>query len=405
VKHFRYSALTVSGELVSGELQALDTSAALGHLHAQALLPIDARELTEEARRQFRVGVRSARSLPIRELALASQQLARLLKAGLPLDRALNILIGLAEGRQMTAALQQVLDRLRDGAALADAFASQGAAFPETYVTLVRAGELSGALQAVLAETAGLLMRSEAMRQRAISAMIYPVILIVVACLSLGVILTAVLPQFEPMFREAGAKLPTSTRIVMSAGHMLEGNFWFLLGFVAAAVCLYRFAKRKPAVALQQDRILLACPLIGGMITRFEVGRFCRTLGVMLGNGVAAPIAMALSAGTIGNRPIAAAVEECATRFKEGEGLSAPLSATGRFPDLAIQLIRIGEETGRLDEMLGEVAGVYDQDVQRALERLLAILVPVLTIGMGLLIAFIVAAVMMALLTVNDLAV
>jgi general secretion pathway protein F len=242
------------------------------------------------------------------------------------------------------------------------------------------------------------------MRQKIISAMIYPLILIIVAGLSVGLILTAVLPQFEPMFREAGARLPMSTQIVIAAGHALRDDWWIMLAVLAGAALASRAVLRNPNVAIERDRALLAAPLLASLIIRFEVGRFCRTLGVMLSNGVAAPAAMALSGSTISNLVVAAAVEDASTRFKEGEGLSAPLLRTGRFPGLAIQLIRIGEETGRLDEMLGEIAGIYDQEVQRALERLLALLVPLLTTIMGLAIAFIVAAVMMALMSVNELA-
>ena len=404
MKRFRYSALSAAGDFVTGELSALDTQGVMARLHDQALLPIDADELGIHTQLGFRFPNRRTRPLPPRELALVSQQLARLLEAGLPLDRALAILTEQAEGRRMTQALQQTLDRVRDGGALAEALASQGGVFPETFVTLVRAGEMSGALQGVLAETATFLVRSEAMRQSIISAMVYPVILIVVASLSVGLILTSVLPQFEPMFREAGARLPASTRIVIAAGHALRDDWWVLLAMIAGTILAGRAALSNPAMVIERDRLLLATPLLGNLISRFEVGRFCRTLGVMLANGVAAPSAMAMSGATIGNRVLAGAVEDAAARFKEGEGLSAPLARTGRFPGLAIQLIRTGEETGRLEEMLGEVATIYDQEVQRALERLLALLVPALTMVMGLLIAFIVAAVMLALMSVNALA-
>ena len=404
MKRFRYSALSGAGDLVTGELLAIDAQGVLASLHAQALLPIDANEVGSQVPIWSKWTQRQPGPLPTRELALVSQQLARLLKAGLPLDRALAILIEQAEGRRMTYALQQTLERVRDGGGLAEALANQGRAFPETFVTLVRAGEMSGALQGVLAETATFLVRAEAMRQNIKSAMIYPVILIVVAGLSVGLILTAVLPQFEPMFKEAGAKLPLVTKIVIVASHALRDYWGVLLALIAAAILAGRRLLKNPGIMVARDRLLLGTPLVGNLISRFEIGRFCRTLGVMLANGVAAPSAMAMSGATIGNRVLGAAVEETAARFKEGEGLSAPLARTGRFPVLAIQLIRTGEETGRLEEMLGEVATIFDQDVQRALERLLALLVPVLTMLMGLLIAFIVAAVMLALISVNALA-
>jgi len=162
---------------------------------------------------------------------------------------------------------------------------------------------------------------------------------------------------------------------------------------------------RQPAIATRRDRIVLRLPIMRELVSKFEIGRFSRTLGVLLANGVPAPRALALCGATVGNRAIADAIEDVATRFKEGEGLSEPLARTGRFPSLSTQLIRIGEETGRLEEMLEEVAEIYDQEVQRALERLLALLVPGITISMGVLIATIIASVLTAMISINDLAV
>ncbi len=401
---FLYNALTREGELVRGELRAADACAAIARLHDQALLPIDATEATA-ARPRLRFAWRKTRPLPGRDLALVSQQLARLLKAGLPLDRALDMLVQLSEQRRTRESLQDVLSLVRDGSGLADALAAQGKTFPEALVTLVRAGELSGALQGVLAETATFLTRSEETRQKVVSAMVYPIILIVVASFSIGVILTAVLPQFEPMFREAGAKLPISTRVVVAAGDGLRTYWWLLLLGAIAVVFACRAIDRSPAARTVRDRLLLRLPLVQALVVRFEVGRFCRTLGVMLASGVAASTALGLASGTIGNSVLAQGAAHAAVRFREGEGLSIPLARSGYFPATAIQLIRIGEETGRLDDMLHEVADLFDQEVQRLSERLLAALVPALTVGMGLLVALIVGAVITALMSVNALAI
>jgi general secretion pathway protein F len=256
----------------------------------------------------------------------------------------------------------------------------------------------------VLARVANFLVRSEEMRQRVISAAIYPAILLAAATASVALILTVVLPQFEPVFRDAGTNLPAMTRLLMAAGDALRQFWWVFLVALAASVLLWRQVMRAPDIAALRDRALLALPVVGGLITRFEIGRFCRTLGVLLTGGVAAPRALVLCGTTIGNRAIAAAVEAAATRFSQGEGLASPLARSGRFPAMALQLIRIGEETGRLEELLAEVSDIYDQEVQRLLDRLLALLVPAITIAMGLVVAVIIAAVMMALISINDLA-
>jgi general secretion pathway protein F len=257
----------------------------------------------------------------------------------------------------------------------------------------------------VLARVADFLSRSEAIRQKVISALIYPAVLVVVAVLAVALVLTVVLPQFQPLFEEAGARLPASTRLVMFVGDGLRDGWWVLLLGIASGAVAWQRLMQRPGIAIKRDLLVLALPVVRDLVTKFEIGRFSRTLGVLLANGVAAPQALSLSGGVVGNRVIAGAAETVSTQFKEGEGLSTPLLKTGRFPGLCIQLIRIGEETGRLDEMLQEIAEIYDHEVQRSLERLLTLLVPAITVTMGMIIALIIVAIMSAVISINDLAV
>jgi general secretion pathway protein F len=404
---FAFSALSEAGDVVSGELQSPDADAVINQLHARGLLPIHATEQRAGANRpdaaRFLAWRRDAR-LSGNDLALFSQQLGRLLKAGLPLDRALDILATIA-GRRAAPTVRRTLERVRDGASLSEAMAAQRGAFPASYVSVIRAGEAGGALHAVLTRVAEFLARSEAMRQRVISASIYPAILLAAAAASIGLVMTVVLPQFEPMFRDAGARLPATTRLVMAGGDLLRQDWWLILLGLLGGTLAWTRLMRRPQVAAWRDCALLALPVVGNLITRFEVGRFCRTLGMLLSGGVAAPKALALCGATVGNRGIAAAIETASIRFSHGEGLASPLARSGRFPALALQFIRIGEETGRLEEMLAETADIYDQEVQRLLDRLLAMLVPAITIVMGLIVALIIASVMTAMISINDLAV
>lgn len=402
---FRYRALTVSGEFVSGEIDGADSAAIISHLSDQALLPIDAVEERSRHSGGFSLRLGAPRAIGLRDLALLSQQLSRLLRAGLALDRALEILASLAADRRAGEAVRQTLARVRDGAGLAEAMAAQRRAFPEAYVSIVRAGEEGAALPAVLGRLAGFLARAEANRQRVASALIYPAILVVVAALSVALVLTVVLPQFQPLFTEAGARLPQSARVLLAIGNGLGAFWWAILLALAATALGLRQALQLPRVASFCDRLVLALPIAGPLVRRFEIGRFARTLAVLLANGVAAPRALTLSGAAITNRIIGAAVETVAARFMEGEGLSAPLARSGEFPALAIQLIRTGEETGRLDELLNEVAETFEEDVERSVDRLISLLVPVITIAMGIVIAAIIATVMTAMISINDLAV
>ena len=401
---FEYQALSPAGEVISGELEGSSAESVIERLRDQALLPIHAVEKQAKPGFDIRRAFGGAKAFPRRELPLFIQQLSRLLRASLPLDRALEILVSLTEERHAARLVQRVLDQVRDGASLAEAMAAQAGAFPRLCISVVRAGEEGSALHQVLARMAEFLLRSEAMRQKVISALIYPAVLVLVASASIGLVLTIVLPQFEPMLRDAGDKLPTIAWLVMLAGDALRETWWMLLLGGLLSVLALRWILQQPRVALWRDRLILHVPIVRSLVIRFEIGRFSRTLGVLLANGVPASRGLTLAGATVGNRVLTDAIETLATRFKEGEGLARSLAATGRFPHLAIQLIQIGEETGRLDEMLQEVAETYDSQVERTLERLLALLVPAIIIAMGLVVGLILAAVMTALVSINDLA-
>ena len=400
---FQYQALSGIGELVEGEIDGSDVNSVIARLNEQALLPISATEKHEGAGRGLDLSFGRRGAFRRGDLPLFVQQLTRLLKASLPLDRALDILTTLLEDNRSRRIVRKLLERVRDGATLAEAMALEKDAFPSVCVSMVRAGEEGGALRQVLTRVGEFLVRSEAMRQKVISALIYPAILMLVATASVLLVLTFVLPQFEAMFQDAGSKLPAATRLVMAASKALREDWWVLLLAIALGAGGLQVLLRRPGVIALRDRVSLRLPILGGLLTRFEAARFTRSLGVLLANGVPASRALALAGGTVGNRVFTEAIETLAARFKEGEGLAAALERTGCFPSLAIQLIQIGEETGRLDDMLQEIADIYDQEVERALERLLALLVPGITICMGVVVALIMAAVMTAMISINDL--
>ncbi len=401
---FAYRALSPSGDIVDGEIDGPDVKSVIALLNEQALLPIQATEKRPSAGPSFDFSFGRANTFPAGDLPLFIQQLTRLLQASLPLDRSLEILTTLMEDKRTRRIVQRLLEKVRDGSSLAEAMAAEEQAFPSVCVSMVRAGEEGGALRVVLARVGDFLVRSEAIRQKVISSMIYPAALLVVATGSIVLILTFVLPQFESMFEDAGARLPAATKLVMGASQALRQDWWImLLGLAIAAIVLQRMMKLSSMLVLR-DRIVLRLPVLGSLVTRFEVGRFSRSLGVLLTNGVPAARALALAGATVNNRIFTEAIETLAARFKEGGGLAKSLEETGCFPNLAIQLVQIGDETGRLQDMLQEIADIYDQEVERALERLLALLVPGITIIMGVVVALIVAAVMTAMVSINELA-
>lgn len=399
---FAWQALSQAGDVVAGETDAPDAATVIERLRDQALLPI--RAVEKSAGTGFRLEF-GGRGFPRGDLVLFMQQLARLLHASLPLDRALEILTTLTEDRRARRIVRLLLDRVRDGATLAEAMQAEDGSFPPLCVSMVRAGEEGSALSQVLTRLADFLLRSEAIRQKVITALTYPAILLAVACGSIALILIVVLPQFEPLLNEAGSALPTSTWLVMMAANGLRMFWWLPVLMALAAMLIVPRLMRRHTVALWRDRLILRLPVVGRLTVGMETSRFARTLGVLLANGMPATRGLALAGGTVGNLVFTGAIDTLAARFKEGERLAQALAEAGCFPPLAIQLIQIGEETGRLADMLQEIADLQDAETERVLERMLAFLVPGITVAMGALVAFIVAAVMTALVTVNALAV
>ncbi len=403
---FRYKAVTPDGEALEGEMDAVDEASVVARLHEAGHIPVRAEPLAA-GRGALRARARGRGGGRVSAVAVAAvaRELATLLKAGLPLERALEILVELGEPERLRALLVGVLDRVRSGASLADAFAAQGDAFPVYFVSMVRAGEAGGALDPVLAQLADYMERSRATAETVKSALIYPLILLFTAGVSIIVLMTVVVPQFKPLFEDAGAALPLATRIVIGIADTFQTYWPFMAGGTVALIVVVRLRLRDAPTRLAWDRMLLRLPLAGTLILETEVARFGRTLGTLLRNGVTLLNAMAIVREVHGNTAVAGFVGELAAQVSEGRGLAGPLAEGRLFPRLAVHLVRVGEESGRLDEILLRIADIFDREVQRTMERLLALLVPLLTVGLGMVIAAIIGSVLVAILSINKLAI
>jgi len=269
---------------------------------------------------------------------------------------------------------------------------------------MVRAGEAGATLDVTLRQLAEFLEKSQAARQQVISALIYPMIVLATGMASVGVLFGFVVPQFRPLFEDAGAALPFAAQAVLAVTDVLQGYWWAMLGAVVLAGLFLVRQFRRPESRRRWDRRLLRLPLVGDLITKAEVARFARTLGTLLKNGVSPLTALAITRDVIRNTAIADGIAAVSDSLKEGKGLAEPLSQTRVVPILAIQLIRVGEETARLDEMLIKVAEIFDQEVGRSVDRLLAVLVPAITIFLGVVVAFVIGSILTAVLSVYELA-
>jgi general secretion pathway protein F len=335
----------------------------------------------------------------------AISELAVLLNAGLPLDRALAVCVENLTRPAVKAIFFKLRDRVRHGASLARAMQESNGAFSPMASAMAEAGEASGKLDESLGRLAEAMERAETLRQTIVSSMVYPVMLLLIASSVILVMLLFVVPQFEELFSDTGPKLPFMTQVVMAASHGVKNYGLIGLGLVAVTVFLVARWLRQPAVRRVVDRQLLRLPAIGNIIRNAETARFARTLGSLLDGGVPLASALAIAQRSLANRHMAEAVDRVSQGLRQGGGLSSPLAATGLFPPMALSFLRTGEETAQLGLMLGRLADVLDRDVRTAIQRVITILTPTITVAMGAIVATVIASIMSAIMGFNDLAV
>lgn len=402
---YRYEAVDAAGELLKDQMDAPDPQTVVDRLRDQGLLLVAIEEARTGGLAQVLSGsLLNRQRVSQKEVGLMTQQLAKLLKAGLPLDRALSVLISTNDEDEMSKLLVRVQEKVRGGSTLADALEAQGRAFSRFYINMVRAGEAGGSVEVVLERLAEFMERSKALRDSVTSALVYPAILLGVAGLSVIILLTFVVPQFQQLFEDAGEALPLATRVVIFLGDGLRHYWWAGAGAIVLLVVLVRQLLEKPEIRARWDALSLRLPLFGDLITKVEMARFARTLGTLLNNGVPMLTALAIVKETLSNRVLAESVAGVADNMKAGKGLADPLLETGVFPKLAVHMIRVGEETGQIQDMLLQVASTYDGEVQATVKRMLTLLEPMLILGLGVVIAGIIMSILVAILGLNNLA-
>ena len=399
---FTYKAVNSLGETEVGMRDASSESALIEALHSEGYLPIR----VAPAKSGSLFGWRSKQSkLSQKDIALLTGELATLLESDLPLDKSLLVLMDLTEDNvRLTKLIARVLDKVKGGSTLADALELQTGIFSKFYLNMIRAGEAGGNLGDVLTRLSEYLESSQELKDTVSTALIYPAILLVMSLASLFVMLTFVVPQFTEMFESAGKALPVSTQIVVGLAEWLQSYWWALLISIVFISSYMTLQLADPITKKVWDGRFLKLPLAGSIITNKETANISRTLGTLLGNGVSLLTALTIVRETVENLVLAAAIEEAEQQLKQGKHLSDALLDTGLFPKMAMQMIKMGEETGRLEEMLLRVATIYDKQLRVAIQRMLAFLEPVLIISLGLMIAGIIVSILLAILSVNDLA-
>ena len=402
---FQYRAADQAGKIVEGVMEAEVEQSVVSRLHEMGCVPLRItmpRAGTVSAQ-QLRLPLFSRRKISQPQLLQFTQELGTLLAAGLPLDRSLSILGNLVEGEEFTKVMRTLLEAVRAGKSLAMAMTEHPDVFPKIYVNMIRAGESGGILEAVLRYLTEYMERSLALKEDIKSALIYPVILGGAAGLSLVVLFIYVIPRFALIFKDVGQALPWITKVVIDFSEALTQYGWVLLLLLLVGAVGGLFYLRTPEGRTEWDRLSLRIWLLGDLVRKFESARFARTLSALLKGGVPLLEALGTVQGVVGNRLLARAIGQVQVRVREGKGMARPLGESGLFPALALNMIAVGEETGKLDAMLNEVAEHYDQEVKRTTKRLTSILEPALILGMGLVIGVVVVSMLLAIFSINDL--
>jgi type II secretion system protein F len=402
---FQYQAADHAGKIVEGVMEAEAENGVVLRLHEMGCIPIRIGAPGERSASgsSVRLPLFSKRAVSQAQLLQFTEELSTLLAAGLPLDRSLSILAGLVEGEEFSKIVRTLLEAVRAGKSLAASMGEHPQVFPKIYVNMIRAGESGGILEAVLRYLAEYLERSQALREEIKSALIYPVILATAAGLSLIILFVYVIPRFALIFKDVNQAIPWITRIIIGLSGLLTQYGWFIIALLVVSGAGAIFYLRNPEARAELDRICLRAWLLGDLVRKFETARFSRTLAALMKGGVPLLEALGTVQGVMGNRLMARAISQVQVRVREGKGMARPMGESGFFPPLALNMIAVGEETGKLDAMLAEVAGYYDQEVKRTTKRLTSLMEPVLILGMGLIIGVVVISMLLAIFSINDL--
>ncbi len=384
---FDWSARPAAGgDIREGTIELAKKEDVIAFLHKQKLIPVNVREKTKQFNIQFGTGITT------RDIVIFTRQFATMINSGLPLVQSLDILAEQTENSALAKVLREVLYDVESGHTLAAAIGKHPKVFSELFVNMVAAGEAGGILDTILLRLATFLEKNDALIRKIKGAMVYPSVIFSVAGMAIVILLIFVIPTFQTMFESAGIPLPLPTRIVIGMSAFLQAFWWAVLGGIIGGAFAIRAIYATPGGNLAIDRILLTLPILGDLQRKAAVARFTRTLGTLVSSGVSILEGLEITAKTAGNRVIHDAVMSSRTSIAGGETIAGPLKESGVFPPMVVQMINVGEQTGGLDNMLTKIADFYDDEVDAAVEVLLAAMEPIMIVVLGVVVGGMIVA-------------
>lgn len=342
------------------------------------------------------------RRIPTREFLVFNQELATLLKAGMPLVQSLEILRRRVANPHFKSVLDDVYERVRSGSSLSEAFESHGGLFPGVYTASLLAGEKSGSLEQVIRRYVAYVKVVSGVKRKTISALVYPAILLALSLVVVGIIVVRVVPEFGAFYEQFGAELPWSTRVIVAVSALATSYFTLVvLALVASALAFWAWLKR-PGSRVRLDRWILSVPMLGPIAQKFSTSQAARTLATLLGGGIPLVNAIDVSARSIQNQFLARELTTAAQHVREGRSLAGAMTDSGAFPDVSIKMVEVGEQTGALQEMLNSLADFYDEEIETSLGRFITIIEPALLVIMGIVIAGLLLSLYMPLFQLSN---
>ena len=407
---YAYKGLNERGKEVKGLLDADSPRVLRGLLKKQGVRIVEHREEDQSKRGE---GFLSATSteidlgkyferITIADIALVTRQLATLIRSGIPLIEALGAIVEQVEGTKLKRIFGQIKTQVNEGSSLADAMGQHREVFDDLYVSMVRAGEASGALDKVLSRLADFTEAQAALKSQIQNAMFYPVIMLGIGSAIMVILFVVVIPRITKIFEQVKAELPPQTQFLIFMANMIKG-YWFII-FPAIGLLIYLFMRwrRSPGGRPYWDRFILKAPIFGPVVRLVSIARFARTLATLLRSGVPVLAALDITKDVLNNHRLAEVVSEAREAIREGDSIAAPLKKSREFPPIVVHMIATGEKSGQLEEMLEHVADNYDFQVDQRVEKLTTLIEPIMIIGMGVGVAFIVFSILLPILQLSQ---